>query len=197
MAQAEIEAVLPMLATGKDRLMVADLLISLQNKIACFSILNNWNITLQLINACKHLLLTRSSTKIKCPSLSLLARLAPVATPASDTVIGGDLIANTNSRPIKNGTSSVGSATTSTPLTSEMQSETINIMKIFREYSHHFDPNVRVAALNAIMVLHQRGVKLDISFYTEFCEALTDDYEECRIASIKLLNVLRQNFGDV
>ena len=181
MAQAEIEAILPMLGSTKDRLMVADLLLSLQNKIACFSSLQNWSITLQLINACKHLLMTRTSTKIKCPSLSLLARLAPVACSGNDV---GELAGN------KTGASSA-------PLTSEMQSETVNIMKIFREYSHHFDPNVRVAALNAILVLHQRGVKLDISFYTEFCEALTDDYEECRIASIRLLNVLRQNFGDV
>lgn len=44
--------------------------------------------------------------------------------------------------------------------------------------------------------LHERGAVLDVSLYSEFCEALSDDFEGCRISAIKLLTVMAQLYGD-
>ena len=166
---AIVEEYLPLLGSTKEKLVIGEILTSLLKLITSHPYAGNWELFLKLINASKHLLLTHSSNLIKRHALVLLAHLAPVA---NDSEMNESV------------------------LTSEMQSEFSVIVKILREFSHYFDPRVRSAALNAIYSLHQRGAKLDISLYCEFCEGLTDDYEDCRMASIKLMEVLSHNYAD-
>lgn len=165
-----VEEYLPLLGTTKEKLVIGEILTSLLKLVTSHPYSGNWDLFVKLINASKHLLLTHSSNLIKRHSLAMLAHLAPVA-------------------------SDVGPSD-STLLTTEMQSEFLAIVKILREFSHYFDPRVRSAALNSLYSLHQRGAKLDISLYCEFCEGLTDDYEDCRMASIKLIEVLSHSYAD-
>ena len=39
------------------------------------------------------------------------------------------------------------------------------------------DARVRTAAFHGLLTIHKRGVKLDVSMYNVFVQALTDDYE--------------------
>ena len=73
-------------------------------------------------------------------------------------------------------------------------SESHAILKILRDYSRHDDSRVRVACLTGLFFL--KDDKLDLSLYSEFCESLKDDYEECRIMAVKLLDKLTMIYGD-
>ncbi|KAI1289838.1 Integrator complex subunit 4 [Halotydeus destructor] len=88
------------------------------------------------------------------------------------------------------------SAANQSSSSNENLNESLAIVKILRDYSHHFDSRVRAAALTGLLRLHERGATLDFSLYSEFCEALTDDYEGCRISAIKLLTIMSQKYGD-
>ena len=52
------------------------------------------------------------------------------------------------------------------------------------------DARVRTAAFHALLTIHKRGVKLDVSMYPVFCTALTDDYEGVRCEALKLISAL-------
>ena len=70
------------------------------------------------------------------------------------------------------------------------------ILKALRDFSRNQDPRVRSAALGGLICLHERGVNLDISLYSEFCESLSDDYAGVRIMAMKLLQILSQLYAD-
>ncbi|GFY47093.1 integrator complex subunit 4 [Trichonephila inaurata madagascariensis] len=71
------------------------------------------------------------------------------------------------------------------------KSETFqNTLQLLAEYSHDHEPRVRTEALNALLNLHERGLKLDSTLYEEVCEALTDDYEGVRMAALRLIDVV-------
>ncbi|GIY64400.1 integrator complex subunit 4 [Caerostris extrusa] len=71
------------------------------------------------------------------------------------------------------------------------KSETFqNTLQLLAEYSHDHEPRVRTEALNALLNLHDRGLKLDSALYEEVCEALTDDYEGVRMAALRLIDVI-------
>lgn len=57
-------------------------------------------------------------------------------------------------------------------------------------YSMAQDARVRTAAFHALLTIHKRGVKLDVSMYPVFCTALTDDYEGVRCEALKLISAL-------
>ena len=57
-------------------------------------------------------------------------------------------------------------------------------------YSMAQDARVRTAAFHALLTIHKRGVKLDVSMYPVFCTALTDDYEGVRCEALKLISTL-------
>ena len=59
-------------------------------------------------------------------------------------------------------------------------------------YSMAQDARVRTAAFHALLTIHKRGVKLDVSMYPVFCTALTDDYEGVRCEALKLISALAQ-----
>ncbi|KAG8199519.1 hypothetical protein JTE90_009365 [Oedothorax gibbosus] len=65
-----------------------------------------------------------------------------------------------------------------------------NTLQLLADYTHDHEPRVRTEALNALLNLHDRGLKLDSSLYEIVCEALTDDYECVRMAALKLLDVI-------
>ena len=57
-------------------------------------------------------------------------------------------------------------------------------------YSMAQDARVRTAAFHALLTIHKRGVRLDVSMYPVFCTALTDDYEGVRCEALKLISAL-------
>lgn len=159
-----IEDLLSLLVTAKAKLVVAEILNTIEKIVLQYSSLPNNEKTQNLIIATRHLLLNNSSHIVKKQALVLLAYLAPV-------IGDGDSL-------------------------SDGQSECQSLIKLLREYSHYFDPRVRAAALSSMIHLHERGFKLDISLYCEFCEALINDHENCRIHAIKLIQILTKSFGD-
>eukprot|EP00124_Ichthyophonus_hoferi_P003846 Ihof_evm4s365 gene=Ihof_evmTU4s365 len=52
------------------------------------------------------------------------------------------------------------------------------------------DPRVRSAALDGMFVLHQKGVKLNLSLYDAAVDALRDDFSSVRLGAMTLLWVL-------
>jgi len=142
----------------------------------------------KIIKCAKTLLQNHVNHLVKNECLLLLSDFAPIQ---QDVLQNGEL--------------SVG----------QIQSECIAIIKLLRDSSHYHDSRVRSTSLACIVSfivnlndffrlnfiyfqlrLHKRGVKLDISLYSEFCEALADDYEGTRLTAVQLLQVLSHNYGD-
>ena len=69
----------------------------------------------------------------------------------------------------------------------ELSTQTLNLCGA---YSMAQDARVRTAAFHALLTIHKRGVKLDVSMYPVFCTALTDDYEGVRCEALKLISAL-------
>ena len=59
-------------------------------------------------------------------------------------------------------------------------------------YSMSQDARVRTAAFHGLLTIQRRGVRLDVSMYSVFCRALTDDYEGVRCQALRLLSALAQ-----
>ena len=59
-------------------------------------------------------------------------------------------------------------------------------------YSMAQDARVRTAAFHALLTIHKRGVKLDVSMYPVFCTALTDDYEGVRCEALTILAAMAE-----
>lgn len=79
----------------------------------------------------------------------------------------------------------------------DVQSETNSLtLKILGEYSHNQDPRIRTSALEALVHLHNRGLKLDINLCDEACKALNDDYEGVRMVALKLVKILSFSYAD-
>ena len=58
------------------------------------------------------------------------------------------------------------------------------------------DSRVRSSAFEAMVLWHQRGVCIGQAVYNNACEALTDDYEQVRMAAVKLIWVLCQLYPE-
>ncbi|RWS02319.1 hypothetical protein B4U79_07769 [Dinothrombium tinctorium] len=162
-----IEDLLSLLVTTDGKLIIAEILVTIHGILNMHPILPTCELNQQLINATTHLLLNNHSHLVKRQSLRLLAELTPIA-----------------------------SETSTDAAMKSMQSKCSSIIKVLRDFSHYFDPRVRNDALLAILRLHERGLKLDFSLYSEFCEALNDDFEGCRMTAMKLLEVLSHIYGD-
>lgn len=70
------------------------------------------------------------------------------------------------------------------------------LVNILTEYSNNQDPRVRAEALQAMLHLHNRGVKLDRAVYEQASSALRDDYESVRIVALKLVEVTSHIYHD-
>lgn len=70
------------------------------------------------------------------------------------------------------------------------------MLRLVGHYTHYQDPRVRTAAFEAMLELHERGLKLDSSLYSEVVEALRDDYEIVRRMAMQLICVLAITYPD-
>ncbi|XP_059486442.1 integrator complex subunit 4 [Neocloeon triangulifer] len=70
------------------------------------------------------------------------------------------------------------------------------MLKLIATYTNYQEPRVRSAAFNAMIILHERGLKLDPSLYEEVCNALKDDYEIVRKNAMNLIWILASTYPD-
>lgn len=166
------EELISMIDLFKNKLVLAEIFGTLQKIIEKPSIKLSTNLNQNLISIVKKHLISKRSHLVKSRCLILLSYLAPIESTTSPNL-------QNNNLELMN-----------------QQSECLNIIKILRDFSKYFDSRVRSAALLAILQLHKRGFKLDISLYCEFCDALKDDYEGCRVVAIQLLEVLSNHYSD-
>lgn len=82
------------------------------------------------------------------------------------------------------------------PVSSPLESNAQATLRLVSDYTHSQDARVRSTAFNTMVVLHNRGVKLQPTVYSETCEALTDDYEIVRSAALQLIWVLAKTYPD-
>nr|CAD7395237.1 unnamed protein product [Timema cristinae] len=69
-------------------------------------------------------------------------------------------------------------------------------MRLVGDYTHSDEGRVRSAAFRAMMTLHDRGLTLDPSVYSEACLALKDDYEIVRQEALRLVWVLGRTYPE-
>lgn len=167
------EELVQMIGLFTNKLMIAEILGTLQKIIERSSVKLPTTLNQALVVIVKKLLVSMRSHLVKSRALILLSHLAPITVESTNSSLP-----NTNLELMS------------------QQSECLNIIKTLRDYSKYFDSRVRSSALLAILQLHKRGFKLDISLYCEFCDALKDDYEGCRVVAIQLLEVLSTHYSD-
>lgn len=63
-------------------------------------------------------------------------------------------------------------------------------------FSYSEDARVRSSALNTLLVLFERGQRLNVSFYHKACDALRDDYEIVKLSALGLIAVLSGTYGE-
>lgn len=63
----------------------------------------------------------------------------------------------------------------------------IDVLDLFSEFSSDQDPRVRAVVYHSLLVLHQRNHALDLSVYEKASESLNDDYEDVRLAAVKIV----------
>ncbi|XP_061484986.1 integrator complex subunit 4 isoform X2 [Rhineura floridana] len=71
-----------------------------------------------------------------------------------------------------------------------------DVQKILGDHFNDQDPRVRTAAIKAMLQLHERGLKLQQTIYSQACKLLTDDYEQVRSAAVQLTWVLSQLYPE-
>ncbi|XP_064414046.1 integrator complex subunit 4 isoform X2 [Latimeria chalumnae] len=71
-----------------------------------------------------------------------------------------------------------------------------DVQKIISDHFIDQDPRVRTAAIKAMLQLHERGMKLQQSIYSQACKLLSDDYEQVRSAAVQLIWVLSQLYPE-
>ncbi|XP_032495448.1 integrator complex subunit 4 [Phocoena sinus] len=71
-----------------------------------------------------------------------------------------------------------------------------DVQKIIGDYFSDQDPRVRTAAIKAMLQLHERGLKLYQTIYTQACKLLSDDYEQVRSAAVQLIWVVSQLYPE-
>jgi len=72
----------------------------------------------------------------------------------------------------------------------------VDTLELFNEFSADQDPRVREVVYQALLTLHQRGNSLDLSVYDKACGALNDDYQNVRVAAVKLIWVFSHIFPE-
>ncbi|XP_067389343.1 integrator complex subunit 4 isoform X2 [Emydura macquarii macquarii] len=73
---------------------------------------------------------------------------------------------------------------------------TKDVQKIIGDHFNDQDPRVRTAAIKAMLQLHERGLKLQQTIYSQGCKLLSDDYEQVRSAAVQLVWVLSQLYAE-
>nr|XP_048696531.1 integrator complex subunit 4 isoform X4 [Caretta caretta] len=73
---------------------------------------------------------------------------------------------------------------------------TKDVQKIIGDHFIDQDPRVRTAAIKAMLQLHERGLKLQQTIYSQACRLLSDDYEQVRSAAVQLIWVLSQLYPE-
>jgi len=76
-----------------------------------------------------------------------------------------------------------------TPETTSISSQALELCG---SYSMSQDARVRTAAFHGLLTIHKRGVKLDVSMYNVFVQALTDDYEGVRCEALNILAAMAE-----
>ncbi|XP_069683725.1 integrator complex subunit 4 [Periplaneta americana] len=82
------------------------------------------------------------------------------------------------------------------PVGGPSESNAQSMMRYVGDYTHSEDARVRSAAFRTMLTVHERGLKLDSSVYSEVCLALKDDYEIVRQVALKLVWILGQTYPE-
>jgi len=67
-----------------------------------------------------------------------------------------------------------------------------NVLQLCGSFSMSQDARARTAAFHGLLTIHEKGVKLDVAMYGQYCTALTDDYEGVRCEALRLIGVLAE-----
>jgi len=67
-----------------------------------------------------------------------------------------------------------------------------SVLQLCGSFSMSQDARVRTAAFHGLLTIHEKGVKLDVAMYGQYCTALSDDYEGVRCEVLKLIGVLAE-----
>ncbi|XP_034232413.1 integrator complex subunit 4 isoform X1 [Thrips palmi] len=73
---------------------------------------------------------------------------------------------------------------------------TQSMLRLIGDYTHSQDARVRAASFKTMINLHNRGLKLDSTIYSEVCSSLKDDYEIVRLAALRLICVLGNTYPE-
>lgn len=63
----------------------------------------------------------------------------------------------------------------------------VDVLELFSEFSADQDPRVRAVVYQSLLTLHQRNQTLELSVYEKASESLNDDYENVRLAAVKIV----------
>lgn len=75
-------------------------------------------------------------------------------------------------------------------------SDTEKILQLVCSYHNNDDARVRSQAFSTLILLHERGLKLNPDMYSNVCAALRDDYEIVRRVVLKLICLLGNTYPD-
>ncbi|CAH1117828.1 unnamed protein product [Phaedon cochleariae] len=73
---------------------------------------------------------------------------------------------------------------------------TEKLLHLISSYFNHDDARVRSEAFQTVVVLHDRGFKINPNIYVDVCEGLNDDYEIVRRVVVRLICVLGNSYPD-
>ncbi|XP_076820077.1 integrator complex subunit 4-like [Clavelina lepadiformis] len=75
-------------------------------------------------------------------------------------------------------------------LPSEKRWDQVNVHTLVADYFADPEPRVRSASLRALILMHQRGQRLELNVYEQSCAALNDDHEVVRLTAVELVWIL-------